>query len=706
MINKNDLLINTNGYVLNLLEKILNANIEIRGVENIPSSNGKMFVANHFTRTEAMLTPYALYNLTNKKVGVIADDSLFQSYFGNFLENLGAMKKSEPSRNKHIISNLLKADKNWMIFPEGMMVKAKDIEKIDNNFCVKINGTCQRIYTGAIYFSLYSQLLREEHFNSKIKNNKKFKRKYFINDLNEISEEETLIVPINISYTKLRNGSNFLYEMALKLIDLKEEKFKEELDIESNLILNSKMIFQILKPISTKEILKNSNYKQKNLSQRINSIRYEVTHKIMNKIYESTTINFDHVFVLSLFFHPSKTLKLRNLKRIIYLLINEIKNADFFYEFENENDLIYLVSYEKFQDFEEILQIAIKDKILEKKDETSKDYFLNKTKLLNSYTHDTIRIKNILRVILNEVLVNEKLIKLSKKIFELNENQINEKLLNILKHNEEENFLTSRKKYKELANLKNYEIGKATYLKASSDICVICVHGFSSTPKEMEQLGLYLNQNNLNVSIIRLAGHGTCPEDLKIKKWEDWYKSLCTEITIASLQYKKIYIVGFSTGGLLALQSTKKCFEGFEGIVCINAALNLNDIRMKTLLPAVSFWNDLVHAFNEDKYAYDYINNNAENPEINYDRYYIESIKQLSLLMNKTKKRLEKNKKPTLIIQGKEDPVVNPSSAYEIYENIKSENKKLEIVEASNHVIVKGNNSSCIAECILKFIKN
>ena len=41
MIKKNDLLININGYVLSLLEKILNANIEIVGIENLPKNNPK-----------------------------------------------------------------------------------------------------------------------------------------------------------------------------------------------------------------------------------------------------------------------------------------------------------------------------------------------------------------------------------------------------------------------------------------------------------------------------------------------------------------------------------------------------------------------------------------------------------------------------------------------------------------------------------------
>lgn len=73
----------------------------------------------------------------------------------------------------------------------------------------------------------------------------------------------------------------------------------------------------------------------------------------------------------------------------------------------------------------------------------------------------------------------------------------------------------------------------------------------------MEKLALFLNQNGFNVQTPRLAGHGTVPFDLKDKNWQDWYKCISRSIIIASLQYKKIYIVGFSTGGLLALLSTK-----------------------------------------------------------------------------------------------------------------------------------------------------
>ncbi len=700
---KSDLLIDTNGYVLSLLEKILDANVQIKGVENIPKNNPRIFVANHFTRTEAMLVPYTMYNLTGKKVGVIADDSLFKTYFGNFLSNLGAMRKSHPLRDNHILGDLITSCKDWMIFPEGSMVKAKDIEKFDQHFCVKIDGTCQRVFTGATYFALYSQLLRQDYLEYKVKNFKKFQRKYFVNDCKDISEEETMIVPINISYSKIRTGQNFLLDMAEKFVGDMGKNFKEELEIESNIILNSKIIIQILEPISTKSLI--DEYKKElNHNKIISKIRYEATHNFMNKIYESLTINFDHVFALILFLYPKKVINIKHFKRLIYLVINKIKKREFYIDDDIDKDLIYLISYEAHEQFDEILEIAIKDKILSIEND---EYFIDKKTLLNNHTHHTIRLKNILKVILNEILINEKVLDIVRKLVQVEEEVINAKLLKVLEKEENDSFYKSYNKYIEYADTKPEDIGKAKYYdNKDSDTCIITLHGFSSAPKEVEQLSQFLFQNGLAVYSPRLEGHGTSPEDLKTKTWIDWYKSVSRAITIATIKYKKVFIIGFSTGGLLALLASNKNYREFSGVVCINAALNLNDIRVKALLPAVSFWNDLVRAFSEDELAKDYIENNAENPDINYDKYYVESIKELNLLMENTKKELPNITSPILILQAKDDPVVNPSSAYEIYDKIKSEKKEIKIIEASNHVIIKGDNTQDLFDSILDFIKD
>ncbi len=698
---KKDLLINSSGFVLNLLEKILDANIEIKGIENIPKDNPRIFVANHFTRTEAMLVPYALYDITGKKVGVIADDSLFKTYFGDFLSQIGAMKKSNPCRNSIIVGDLVTGCKDWMIFPEGRMVKAKDISREDNHYCVKIDGACQRVHTGSAFFALTSQLLREDYFNEKIKNLKKFQRKYFIKECREIQEKETMIVPINISYSNLRTGKNFLIDMAEKFLQDIGKHFKEELEIEGNIVLNSKITIQILRPISTRRVIQDLYDKEENHTKIINANRYQLTHHFMTKIYESLTVNFDHIFVLTLFLYPKKRVSKEHFKRIVYLVANAIKTNCLLYDEDLEKRIIQLVSYEKFEPFEDVLALAIKDHIVE---ETNDEYIIHKKTLLNSYTHHTIRLKNILRVILNEILIIDKVNDIVKELVSKSPEVINTKLLELLKIEEIYEYENDYLKFT-TQKVKPRNIGMPfSFEKKESDVCVITLHGFSSAPKEVLQMSKFIHEQGFNVYAPRLKGHGTNPKDLKETTWQDWYLSLSRAVTIATLKYKKVYIIGFSTGGLLALLSTKKCYIEFAGIVCINAALHLNDIRMKTVLPAVSMWNDVVSAFNAHELVKEYVDNNAENPDINYDRHYVQSIEQLNALMKKTQKNLPKILSPILIIQAKNDPVVNPSSAYEIYDSIKSKRKNIIMLDLDNHVIVKGENTQQLYKEIHKFL--
>ncbi|MCJ8327751.1 MAG: alpha/beta fold hydrolase [Campylobacterales bacterium] len=700
MIEKN-LLFSSTSYILGLFEKVFSTNIELKGIENIPKDKSILFVANHFTRAEALLVPSAIYKETNKSVGVIAADVLFTTAFANFFKRVGALRKSDPNRNNIIIGNLLESSKDWMIFPEGLMVKAKDITKHSSHYNVKIDGTNQKVHTGAAFFALYSQILRSNYFSKKIKNTKKFQRKYFIKDLKNINEKETVIVPINISYSKITKGKNYLYRMIKSLFSHMPDSFKEELEIETNLILHSKMTIQILKSISIKDILNDSLDKELNQEKIINKYRHDLTKSFMNQIYENLTISFNHLFILTLFLYPKKEIDINHFKRLLYLIIEEVKRKELFVTEELINNHISFISYEKYEVFEEVLQVALDDQIIE----TLQDkYLIHKDNLLNSYTHNTIRLKNSLRVILNEILLMQDVKDIVSLYVNKNELDLNEELYDFLIKEEKDEYQRDYSKYRNHEDIKDKEIGEPYILSANSNICVIALHGFASSPSEVKQIAQYLNNKNINVYAPRLKGHGTIPSDLKDVLWKDWYDSLSRAITIATLKYKKVYLLGFSTGGLLTLLSTKKTYKEYKGIISINAALNLQDVRVKTLIPAVSVWNDLVDSFDAKEYQKEYVKNNAQNPEINYNKHYIKSITQLKELMNITKNNLENIKTPILIIQSSNDPVVNPSSAYELYEGIKDKNKILKIIDSKYHVIITKNNQELLVS-IRNFIK-
>lgn len=698
---QNDLLIDSGGYLLKFIEKILSTNIEIKGSENIPLDKSKIFVANHFTRIEALIVPYALYNITQRKVGVIADDSIFQ-YFGTILKDLGALPKSTPNRNNIILSDLLQGTKDWMIFPEGQMVKGKHIVKEDNHYCVQIDGKTEKVYTGAAFFALYSQLLRENFWANELESIDEFKTTYM---LENVSQEESVIVPINISYAPIQTGKNFLTEISDTIFGSMNDTFKEEIEIESNIVLNSKIIINILKPFNMKEItnsVKLPNTKSNN-NLIVETFRYKLTYDFMKQIYEHLTIRFDHLFVAILYFYPNDYIEKLHFKRLLYLIAHKIKNSSMPYDDDIEKNFINLISFESYDTFEEILAVAKKDSILS---ETNENYVISKENLLEGYTHHTIRLKNILKVFLNEIMIIDEVTLMVKHYCQLPFKDINAMLLIHLINQEKDEYLQDYLRYDNEENMKPKYVGEPFFMQTDkSKVGIVALHGFSSAPLEVNEMATYLNKKGFNVYAPRLRGHGTTPKDLKHRHWQDWYDSLSRAITIATLMYDTVYLAGFSTGGLLALLSTKKNIPELKGIICINAALKLNDVRVKTFIPAINFWNDLVESFNSQTYQKKYVENKAENPEINYDKHYIKSINELNLLMNETASKLNTITLPIAIIQSSYDPVVNPKSANTIYEEVASTFKKLYFVDFHNHVIIKGKNAKVVFDKIIEFIK-
>ncbi len=715
---KENFLIDSSGYILKLLQKILDTNIEIKGLENLPKNNPRIFVANHFTRMEALVLPYWLYHKTNKKVGVIADDSIFVSFFGDFLKSIGALSKSDPNRDNIIMSDILQGKKDWLIFPEGMMVKGKRIVKEeDEHYSVKIDGVTKKVFTGAAYFGLNSQLLREDYLNDKINDKDRFVKKYFLNSIDDINDNETMMVPVNISYSPIRTGNNFLVDIAKKLMDNLNDKLLEELEIEGNIILNSKIIIQILEPVSLKELTHNvhilkdphgihKHHKHHNHTEIINKYRRVLTNDFMKKIYINTTIRFDHIFALILYFTTVDIINKEHLKRLIYLVAKDIKDTKLFFDSDIDSNIIKLISYENFAPFEDVLSVAIKDGIII---DAHDHYIINRENLLEGYTHHTVRLKNILKVVLNEVLIIEDIVHLVQTYSSLSQENINFVLSNKLIEEENNEFKDDRNLYAKSEEykdeVKDESIGKPYFLNAMDpNNAVIAIHGFSSAPMEMKELALYLHENNINVYAPRLKGHGTTAYDLQNNSWQDWYNSLSRAVTIASMKYENIYIAGFSAGGLLALLSSLKNCPKLKGVICINAALKLKDTRVKTLIPAVNLWNEIVSSVHIEDLQKEYVPNIAEYPEINYDKHYVKSIFQLNQLMGVTRKKLHDIHLPTLIIQGKDDPVVDPASAKEIYIGIQSKDKAIVYLSHDTHVIVKSNENKLIFEEIIKFI--
>ena len=166
---------------------------------------------------------------------------------------------------------------------------------------------------------------------------------------------------------------------------------------------------------------------------------------------------------------------------------------------------------------------------------------------------------------------------------------------------------------------------------------------------------------------------------------------------------EKLFLCGFSTGGLLSLLKASNCRD-IDGLICINAALSLQDIRVRYVVPTINVLNNFLSLFHADMSSYE---SQPEHPEINYAKHYLTSIEELKKLIDITKERLLHVTTPALIIQADSDPIVNPKSAQMILDAVNSEHKTLFMVESDKPVVVLQEGiKEKIADKIVQFIKH
>ena len=399
------------------------------------------------------------------------------------------------------------------------------------------------------------------------------------------------------------------------------------------------------------------------------------------------------------------------IKRVVYysaILIAKTKkyrlNPSIF-----EENIFKIFADEDCFEFDSVFKLAIKQNLIKKISENEIEIFKN---LLNKeFDFHQIRIENTLQVILREFALLENANSIVKKVSTIDKDELKkivfkniyEADLKIFEKNYSENFDQNFSKDKSIG-IPFFLDSDIKLPKKIQNFGVVLVHGYKSAPKEVEDLAKFLNGFGIKTYSVRLKGHGTAPIDLKNYSWFDWYESMQRGYCALNNICSKVVIVGFSTGGLLSLLSAsqKKSLNKLAGVVSINSALKLRDIKSK-MIPGINLWNELLEKFNLEKGRMEFIEDVPENPHINYSRNYIKGVYELEKLMILCDDNLYKISCPTLVIQSNKDPVVNPISGKIIFDKIQSKDKKLSEVDCENHVIITSKNKERVFEEIINF---
>jgi esterase/lipase len=219
---------------------------------------------------------------------------------------------------------------------------------------------------------------------------------------------------------------------------------------------------------------------------------------------------------------------------------------------------------------------------------------------------------------------------------------------------------------------------------------VILVHGFMSSPAEMRSLGDRLHTAGCHVVGVRLRGHGTSPWDLRGRNWHEWAESVTRGYHIAKAFSRSVHLVGFSTGGLLALQhAANNPTIRIKSVTSVCAPLHFINKNM-VFVPLVHHANKLVSWVNSEGIM-PFIPNQPENPEVNYQHIPVRALYQLQRLINHLSEDALTINADVHLYQADQDPVVDPSSLQAIDKLIVAEHKTLNTLASDSHGVIYRN---------------
>ena len=708
----------TTGLAIKTLEGLSNAEIRIHGEENLPEGSA-IFVVNHFTRIETLLIPYHIHKLVKIPVWSLADYQFFKGALGDFLEKVGAVSTKNPHRDLLIIKSLLTGEANWIIFPEGLMVKSKKIVE-KGRFMISYAGGKHPPHTGAATLALRTEFYRQrlrillDEFPDEAR---RLMDRFRIDAIEPVIDNNTYIVPVNVTYYPLRAHENIISKLASRWMDNVPERMLEEIMTEGSMLLSGvDMDIRLDKPIEIKTFMGHSAIERDISSRRsidfddpIPSIRVmrksalKIMQRYMAAIYSMTTVNHDHLFASMLKMIPFKTINVQDLKGRLFLAASDhLQDTGVYLHEDLLLDQIHLLVDDAFNKFKDFISIAEKKGVLKKKGEM---LIKDRSKFISAFDFHRIRIDNPIAVMANEV---EPLIPLQRQIRRLAWLPgfwIRKKIVGTLMKKAVDEFEQDYKTYYIEGESKKKDVGRPVLVKGTSkDMGVILVHGYMAAPLEVRELAEYLGRRGFWVYTPRLKGHGTAPEDLAIRTFKDWVASVDAGYAVISNICRQVVVGGFSTCAGLALDLTARV-NSVKGVFAVSPPMRLQDYSSK-FVPAVDVWNRWMRKVGFDGVKKEFVENQPENPHINYFRNPISGLLELERLMDAVDDKLSDIKMPALVVQSLGDPVVRPSGSRRAFKRIGSKDKNYILFNFDRHGILLGKDAGKVHKAIGDFIEH
>lgn len=228
----------------------------------------------------------------------------------------------------------------------------------------------------------------------------------------------------------------------------------------------------------------------------------------------------------------------------------------------------------------------------------------------------------------------------------------------------------------------------------------LLIHGFTSTPFEVRELGDYLADGGITVFGPTLPGHRTTPEDLAQTTWHDWWAAVRAGIDEVGRAADTVFAVGISAGAALALHAAAH-YPELAGVVALGTVVRLRGLDDPRWLRLAARVRPL-----QTKHGGSSISDpvaRARHPS--YTRIPLHAAASLAEFLDHLWDDLPDVQQPTLMLHARHDSVAPPEDIAPILDRLGSEHKSAVWIDNSDHIITEDYSKEEVFARTLWFLK-
>jgi carboxylesterase len=234
----------------------------------------------------------------------------------------------------------------------------------------------------------------------------------------------------------------------------------------------------------------------------------------------------------------------------------------------------------------------------------------------------------------------------------------------------------------------------------SNGEAVVLVHGFTGSPAYFEPLSDFLHDHGYTVVVPRLAGHGTSLDDLADTTADDWIASARQAVDDVA-DHRRVHLAGLSMGGLISLILAQP--TAASSVTTINSPVVVHDKRLY-VAPLVAPFRDFAETSPVPTPELD--------PEMSdlWQLTYqggapVSAVAGLVQVVWRAVLAARRLRRPSLVIQSRRDPVVDPISG-KILDRLLGPETRLVWLEGVLHNVLVGPERDRIHDELLSRIRN